>query len=89
MRIPEYSTRFHRDVKLAQKRGKSMVKLRKLLELLIEDQPLPPRYRDHPLRNEWSSYRDAHIEPDWVLIYRVQGDVVRFERTGTHADLFD
>jgi mRNA interferase YafQ len=89
MRVPEYSTRFHRDVKLAQKRGKSMVKLRKLLELLIEDQPLPPRYRDHPLRNEWSSYRDAHIEPDWVLIYRVQGDVVRFERTGTHADLFD
>jgi mRNA interferase YafQ len=89
MRIPEYSTRFHRDVKLAQKRGKSMVKLRKLIELLIEDQPLPPRYRDHPLRNEWSSYRDAHIEPDWVLIYRVQGDVVRFERTGTHADLFD
>jgi mRNA interferase YafQ len=89
MRIPEYSTRFHRDVKLAQKRGKSMVKLRKLIELLIEDQPLPPRYRDHPLRNEWSSYRDAHIEPDWVLIYRVQEDVVRFERTGTHADLFD
>jgi mRNA interferase YafQ len=89
MRIPEYSTRFHRDVKLAQKRGKSMVKLRKLIELLIEDQPLPPRYRDHPLRNEWSSYRDAHIEPDWLLIYRVQEDLVRFERTGTHADLFD
>jgi mRNA interferase YafQ len=89
MRVPEYSTRFHRDVKLAQKRGKSMVKLRKLLELLIEDQPLPPRYRDHPLRNEWSSYRDAHIEPDWLLIYRVQEDLVRFERTGTHADLFD
>ncbi|MGA1982490.1 MAG: type II toxin-antitoxin system YafQ family toxin [Acidobacteriaceae bacterium] len=50
---------------------------------------LPRYYRDHPLKNNWSGYRDAHIEPDWVVIYCIIGDVVRFERTGTHADLFE
>lgn len=87
--VPEYSTQFHRDVKLAQKRGKDMAKLRDLLAILIADQPLSPRYKDHPLRNNWSGYRDAHIEPDWILIYCTMDDVVRFERTGTHSDLFE
>jgi mRNA interferase YafQ len=50
---------------------------------------LSPRYKDHPLRNNWSGYRDAHIEPDWILIYCTMDDVVRFERTGTHSDLFE
>lgn len=89
MRIPEYSTRFHRDVKLAQKRGKNMAKLKDILAILIAEQPVPPRCKDHPLKNEWSGYRDAHIEPDWLLIYCIAGDVVRFERTGTHSDLFE
>lgn len=89
MRAPEYSTQFYRDVKLAQKRGKDMEKLKHLLNILIADQPLPPRYKDHPLKNNWLGYRDAHIEPDWLLIYRVDEDIVRFERTGTHSDLFD
>lgn len=89
MRIPEYSTQFHRDVKRAQKRGKKMEKLKALLRLLIEGDPLPPRYKDHPLKNDWSGYRDAHIEPDWLLIYWVSDTNVRFERTGTHSDLLD
>ena len=89
MRVPEYSTQFHRDVKRAQKRGKNMDKLRELLAALIADQPLSARHKDHALKNNWSGYRDAHIEPDWLLIYCIQDDVVRFERTGTHADLFD
>lgn len=89
MRIPEYSTQFHRDVKRAQKRGKKMEKLKALLRLLIEGDPLRPRYKDHPLKNDWSGYRDAHIEPDWLLIYWVRDTNVRFERTGTHSDLLD
>lgn len=89
MRFPEYSTQFQRDVKRAQKRGKDVAKLKRLLTILIGDQPLPPRYKDHPLRNNWSGYRDAHIESDWILIYRITGDIVRFERTGTHSDLFE
>jgi mRNA interferase YafQ len=97
MRIPEYSTQFRRDVKRAAKRGKDpgedTDKLKDLLSLLIADGPLPPGYKDHPLKQNWLGYRDAHIEPDWVLIYALvegaDGPIVRFERTGTHTDLFD
>lgn len=93
MRTPEYSTQFRRDVKRAAKRGKDMDKLKGLLSLLIAGEPLPPRYKDHPLKQNWLGYRDAHIEPDWVLIYALvegaEGPIVRFERTGTHTDLFD
>jgi len=45
-------------------------------------------YLDHPLKGNWRGFRDAHIEPDWVLIYKIDGNIVRFERTGRHTDLF-
>lgn len=89
MRQPDYSGQFKRDVKQAQKRGKDIVKLKTLLGLLIEGNPLPAAYLDHPLKGGWRGFRDAHIEPDWLLIYKVSGDTVRFERTGRHTDLFD
>jgi mRNA interferase YafQ len=89
MRQPDYSGQFKRDVKQSQKRGKDMGKLKVLLSLLIEGEPLPTSYLDHPLKGDWKGFRDAHIEPDWLLIYQIMGDVVRFERTGRHADLFD
>jgi mRNA interferase YafQ len=65
-----------------------MAKLRKAILLLIEDKPLPPRYKDHPLGGEWKHFRDCHIEPDWLLIYKVEGNDLYLVRTGTHADLF-
>jgi len=89
MRRPDYSGQFKRDVKLAQKRGKDMNKLKTLLGLLIEGKPLPVSSLDHPLKGDWHGFRDAHIEPDWLLIYKIAGDIVRFERTGRHSDLFD
>ncbi len=88
MRKPEYSGQFKRDVKQARKRGKDMDKLKALLSLLIEGKPLPPSYIDHPLKGEWIGFRDAHIESDWLLIYKIFGEIVRFERTGRHTDLF-
>ena len=88
MRLPSYTGQFKRDVKLAEKRGKDIGKLRTFIELLLAAGPLPRELGDHPLKGEWQPSRDLHIEPDWVLIYRVDGDTVRFERTGTHADLF-
>jgi mRNA interferase YafQ len=66
-----------------------MSKLRDAILLLVADAPLPERYRDHPLRGNWKGYRDAHIEPDWLLIYRIVGDELHLVRTGSHADLFD
>ncbi|HAF2407410.1 TPA: type II toxin-antitoxin system YafQ family toxin [Salmonella enterica] len=85
----EYSGQFQKDVKKAQKRRKDISKLKILMALLINDElPLPKIYQDHPLQGNFKGYRDAHIEPDWLLIYKITDDVLRFERTGTHADLF-
>jgi mRNA interferase YafQ len=88
VRLPIIGAPFRRDVKLAQKRGKDMSKLRELILLLIEGRPLPPRCKDHPLAGDWKYYRDCHIEPDWLLIYRIDGDDLHLVRTGTHSDLF-
>ncbi len=79
---------FNRDVKLAEKRGKDMAKLRELVLLLAEEKPLSPRYKDHPLRGGWQHHRDSHIEPDWLLLYKIDGNDLYLVRTGTHTDLF-
>jgi len=79
---------FKKDVKRAQKRGKKMDKLTHALDLLIEGKPLPPACKDHPLRGDFAGSRDCHLEPDWILIYTLEGNHLRLERTGTHSDLF-
>lgn len=89
MLVPVESSAFARDVKRMRKRNKDMPKLRTVLALLIEQKSLPRQYLDHPLKGDWKGYRDLHIEPDWVLIYRVAGNELRLARTGTHADVFD
>jgi len=89
MRNPVVGSRFKRDVKRMERRGKEMSKLRKVIELLIEGNPLPPELKDHPLSGDWKHFRDCHIEPDWVLIYKVDGNDLYLVETGTHADLFN
>jgi mRNA interferase YafQ len=88
MRSASYSTRFERDLRLAEKRGKDINKLKRVLALLLTDIALPASLSDHALQGKWVGHRDLHVEPDWVLIYKIEGDTVRFERTGTHSDLF-
>ena len=88
MRNPILGTKFRRDVKQAQRRGKDMSKLRALILLLIEGDPLPPRYKDHPLSGNWEHHRDSHIETDWLLLYKIDGNDLYLVRTGSHADLF-
>ncbi len=88
MRRPEYSGQFKRDLKRAKKRGQDMAKIKTPIQLLIEEKLLPVAYRDHSLTSNWKGCRDLHIEPDWLLIYRIIENVVRFERTGSHSDLF-
>jgi mRNA interferase YafQ len=82
------SNRFKRDVKRLEKRGKDMAKLKAVLMLLLKEKPLPSHYRDHPLRGDWNGFRDLHIEPDWLLLYRIKDDELQLVRTGSHADLF-
>lgn len=90
MRTFSRTSQFKKDVKLAGKRGKELARLRAVLELLIEGETLPAHLKDHPLRGNYAGSRDCHVEPDWVLIYSLteKDTHVRFERTGTHSDLF-
>ncbi len=87
MRITQ-PTQFRKDIKLLQKRGKDLQKLKDLLALLLSENPLPARNRDHPLTGNWSGWRDCHLEPDWLLIYRKSSDELTLGRTGTHSHLF-
>jgi len=72
------------------RRGKDENKIKKVMQLLIEERPLDPRHKDHKLIGPYTGARDCHIEPDWVLIYTLisSDGEIRFERTGTHSDLF-
>lgn len=90
MRTFSRTTQFKKDVKLADRRGKDLEKLKAVLDLLIAGDELAAQYRDHPLRGNFAGSRDCHIEPDWLLIYTLieNGNHVRLERTGTHSDLF-
>ena len=90
MRTFSRTSQFKKDVKRADHRGKDMAKLKAALEMLIEGESLPLQHRDHPLRGNFAGSRDCHIEADWVLIYTLaeNDSHVRFERTGTHSDLF-
>lgn len=66
-----------------------MRKLAVVLTALIDETPLDPKYRDHPLKGIHTGRRECHIESDWLLLYKLEPGVVVFERLGTHSDLFD
>lgn len=82
------TSQFKRDVKLAQKRGLDTGSLRTIIEALVQGQTLAPKYKDHPLKGAFRDCRECHLGPDWLLIYRLDGNVLQLVRTGTHADLF-
>ena len=80
---------FERDLKRVKKQGKNLDKLEVVVDLLQNQEPLPPRYRPHPLRGNWVGHWDCHIEPDWLLLYRLTSDALVLVRTGSHAELFE
>jgi mRNA interferase YafQ len=82
------TSQFKKDYKRAKKRGKDLDKLKHVVGMIIAGRPLEERHRDHALGGNWVGSRDCHIESDWVLIYRVDGESLYLERTGTHSDLF-
>ena len=91
MRELKRTSEFKRNVKLMVKRGKSLQKLQDALVLLVNDSDLPEAYKDHPLIGNYVGFRDCHIEPDWILIYKKIDEpvpVLHLEATGSHADLF-
>lgn len=85
------SNRFKRDLKRAVRRGRDAALLENVVNALAERRPLPESARDHALTGDWAGYRECHILPDWLLIYRVRENdlILLLMRTGTHADLFE
>ena len=59
-----------------------------VIEWLASERELPPKYHDHPLINDWQDYRECHIKPDWLLIYKKYEDILLLARTGSHSELF-
>ncbi len=88
MYTPVYTRQFERDLKLAIRRGKNVEKFKIIARALVAGRPLDPIHRDHRLVGNYSGRRDCHIESDWLLIYKVDGDRLIFERMGTHSALF-
>lgn len=86
--ILHYTTQFKKDYKKVKKQNKDLGKLRIVIEKLVDEQPLEPKYKDHQLFGNWKGHRDCHIEPDWILIYRLEDEALILERTGSHSDLF-
>lgn len=82
------SAKFRRDVKRLFRQGADLSRLKLVVETLVAEQPLEARFRDHALVGNWKGYRECHIQPDWLLIYRVTNDELQLVRTGSHVDLF-
>jgi len=87
---PTFTDIFKKDRKRAQKRGWDMNELVVVMSMLINEQPLLPRHKNHPLRGKYRGKWECHVQSDWLLIYcvdRVNGKII-FYNTGTHSDLF-
>lgn len=84
------TTLFKKDFKLAMKRGLNIELLENIIALLSMGEPLPEKNKDYALTGNWVGHRECHILPDWLLIYRMEDDVLvlTLARTGTHSDLF-
>ncbi|MBI3252297.1 MAG: type II toxin-antitoxin system YafQ family toxin [Candidatus Omnitrophica bacterium] len=89
MKVPHYTRQFKKDLRLAQRRGKDIGVLKRIMTQLVEGHALSEKYKDHPLRGEFERYRECHIEPDWLLIYKSTPSEIHFVRAGTHSDLFE
>ena len=86
----EITGSFNKDIKLLEKRHKNMPKLRDVMDTLIQEIPLLPKHENHPLHGKYQGKWECHVEPDWVLVYRIEKANRKkiFYRTGFHSDLF-
>lgn len=85
-----YSNKFKKDFKTIIRRGYDITLFEEVVGLLREEKPLPEKCCDHALKGEYMGHRECHISPDWLLIYKVENDMITLSltRTGTHSDLF-
>lgn len=85
-----WTTQFKKDYKLAMKRNLDMSLLDDCIRMLAACTELAPKFRDHDLAGKWVGHRECHVQPDWLLIYRIEGDdlILVLTRTGSHSALF-
>jgi mRNA interferase YafQ len=88
MRQISYSNQFKKDFKRVQKQGLNLSKLKTVIETLEANLPLDNSLKDHALRGNYAGTRECHVEPDWLLIYRIEGNELHIIRTGSHSELF-
>jgi len=81
-----FTNQFKKDLKLMEKRHRDMEKIYEIIALLIWNEPLPERCREHGLSGNYEGLTDCHIEGDWIMIYRKSDEKVVFYYTGTHSD---
>ena len=86
----KHTSQFKKDYKLAKRRGLNLSLLKEIISRLANGEQLEEKYRDHDLSGDWKGHRECHIHPDWLLVYRIEDDVLilTLSRTGTHSDLF-
>jgi mRNA interferase YafQ len=82
------TSRFKKEVKKAERQQKAMVKLREAIDTLQAEESLPERNLDHALTGNYVGHRECHLEPDWLLIYKVENGQLILVRTGSHSELF-
>ena len=85
---PVTTTKFKRDLKRGKKQKRELKELKDVMEMLIQQKPLPIKYRDHKLLGELRDCRECHVENDWLLVYRTTEDEITFVAIGSHAELF-
>lgn len=87
---PISTTHFEKDKEKAKRQRKNLSLLSAVIEKLIHEEPLEPKYCDHPLGGEWKGFRDCHVQNDWVLIYKInkKENTIIFARLGSHSELF-
>jgi len=78
---------FQKDYKKSVKSGGDMARLKQVMTWIAHEQSLPPALRDHKLIGNYRARRECHLAGDWLLIYKIEGDTVIFERTGSHSEL--
>lgn len=89
MRLFHATGQYKRDYKKAMKQRRPLERLDEAIQILLAGKPLETKLRDHPLVGNYKGCRECHISPDWLLIYRVDGNNFIAERLGTHSELFD
>jgi len=83
------TNQFKKDYRLAKRRGQNIHLLKDIIIQLANDQPLPEKNRDHALTGDWKGFRECHVTPDWLLVYKKENDVLvlTLTRVGSHSDL--